>query len=273
MGEYKAIYRALAKFSPTADFRPKRPAMLSSFPSLLEIPEGTEVQDGTLTDKIESYTPGRRGRYIAMSVEMLQNDNLGALTSLPSTVGRRIERDRDGRLLALVVAASTTTTLADGDALAHANHSNLAAGGDAGIPSDTTLDHGLETMGLQTNFDGDPDSVQPRFALVPVTQQGAMLRLKQGVYGPTTAATSQLDWIRNLTVLSHGTLDASSTTQWYLFADPMDWEVFEWTEVAGHAPKIDSEFNFKSDALLLKAVHSFGVGAVDHRGIYVNPGA
>jgi phage head maturation protease len=274
IGDYSAIYKQIAAYSPTSDFRPKRPVMLSSWPALKEIPEAGNVEPGVLSDKIESYTPKRRGRMLSLVVEMMQNDDLNGLVTLPGTAGRRIERDRDAVLITLLNNAFGTTTLADGVALVHATHRNI--GTTPGAPSAALLDEALEIMGLQQNIDGDPETIIPTMAVVPVAHQGAMLRLVESTYGPTTAATGQLAWIRGLKVIANGLLDSATyggnSNRWFLFADPSDWPAFEWTEVSGNGPRVESQYDFASDALQMKATHSFGAGAVDQRGIFGNAG-
>lgn len=268
-GEYDPIYREIAQETDASDFNPIRPILASSFPDLNEVPEGADYEDGVLSDSAESFTPKRYGRVIKLSVEMLTKDNVGGLTRIPATYGRRVQRKRDALALGII---NTNAALSDAVALFHASHANLATGGDIGAPTSATLAAAREALGLQTNIDGDVETIRPKVLLVPVAHEDAALRLVEGQYMAATHANSRLKWIEQLQVISHGLLDATSSDAWYLLADPMDWPVLQWAEVSGHGPRFDSEYDWDSDALKMKVVDSFGVGAVDHRGGYKNAG-
>jgi hypothetical protein len=271
--EYKAVYPAFTQQTDASNFNAIRPISASSYPALLEVPEGADYQDGVLSDGAETFTPKRYARVLKLSVEMMTKDDVGGLTRIPSTWGRRVARNRDVLTLGIVTA---NAALADGSALFHANHSNLAAGGDVALPTSASFAEARRSMRVQKNIDGganDIENITPTILLVPAAQEDAAARLIMGAYDAATHANSRLKWIEGMDIVSHGLLDATSTTGWYMFADPNLWPVIQWCEVSGHGPRFDSEFDWDSDALKMKVVDSFGVGAVDYRGAYSNPGA
>lgn len=267
--EYSPIYPMIAARTDAPDFNPRKAILASTFPALLEVAEGADYQPGSLSESQESITPKRYARKIRMSVEMLTKDDLSGLTRAPQTYGRRVQMNRDALALAVLTANGA---LSDSVALFHASHGNLAAGGDVGVPSIAALAAGRAAMGIQDDLDGIILSLEPMVWLVPKAQENAALQVVAGQFVPTASSGAPLPWMRNLKVISHGTLDASSTTAHYMFADPADAPVLQWCEVSGNGPTLDSQYDWDSDALEMKVIDSFGVGAVDFRGGYKNAG-
>lgn len=265
---YAPIYPMIATRVDASDFNTQRAILASTFPALLEVPEGGDYQIGALVESQETYTPKRYGRQIRMSVEMLTKDNLGGLTRAPQAYGRRIQMNRDNLALGIFTA---NANMSDGVAIFAAGHANLSAA--PALPTIASLAEARTALGIQTDKDGIILSLEPRTWLVPKAQENAALQIVTGQFVPTSASGAPLPWMRNLQVIAHGTLDASSTTAHYLIADPADAEVLQYCEVSGQGPTLDSMFDWDSDTLKMKVIDSFGVGVVDYRGGYKNAGA
>lgn len=62
---------------------------------------------------------------------------------------------------------------------------------------------------------------------------------------------------------------------WYLFADPAAAPVIEYATLAGQNDDVftDTRIGFTIDGVETKARIDFGVGVIDFRGAYKNPGA
>lgn len=267
--EYAPIYPLIAARTEANSFNAKKVILASTFPALLEVAEGADYQNGSISESQESFTPKRYARKIRMSVEMLSKDDLSGLTRAPQTYGRRVQMNRDTLALAVITG---NAAMSDAVPIFNATHANLAVGGDVGVPSIAALAAGRAAMGIQDDLDGVILSLEPRVWLCPKAQENAALQVTSGQYMPTSVSGSALPWMKGLTVISHGTLDAASLTAHYLFADPADAPVLQWCEVSGNGPTLDSQYDWDSDALEMKVIDSFGVGCVDFRGGYKNPG-
>ena len=69
-------------------------------------------------------------------------------------------------------------------------------------------------------------------------------------------------------------LDAASATAWYLAASPAQIDHIIRAYLAGQGrPFVEQEVEFETDALNIKARLDLGVGVIDYRGLYRNPGA
>jgi hypothetical protein len=75
-------------------------------------------------------------------------------------------------------------------------------------------------------------------------------------------------------VISEPRLSASSTTQWYLAADPAQIDTIELAYLSGQdGVYLESRVGFDVDGVELKARHDIGAKAIDWRGFVRNVGA
>jgi hypothetical protein len=116
---------------------------------------------------------------------------------------------------------------------------------------------------------------QPRFLIVPV----ALETLAEGIlsslvmFGQSNNVDN-LAWIKNLTLVSDPRLDAVSSTAWYLAASPSQIDHIVRAYLAGQGrPYVEQKIGFETDDMAIKARLDFGVGVIDYRGLFKNPGA
>lgn len=267
--DYQPIYQRIAQKVDTSNFNPINAVLASTFPTLLEVPEGADYQPGSISDSKNSFTPKRYARKIRFSVEMLTKDDLSGLTRAPQTYGGILQSNRDSLAIGVITA---NANLSDAVALFAAGHSNVAAGTDVDPPSVASFSGMRKILATQTNSDGLVMGLQPVIALVPYALLDATQQIVAGNFMPTSAGSATLPWMRNIEVLAHGALDTADPKAWYFLADPSRSPVLQWCEVAGHGPMLDSRYDWDSDCLEFKVVDSFGVGAVDYRGGVYNAG-
>jgi hypothetical protein len=120
-------------------------------------------------------------------------------------------------------------------------------------------------------------NIVPRYLIVPVSYEATALELVnsisynaannnegvKNIYGPGGP--------RNLTVIGEPVLDGASTTVWYLAADPSQIDTVELTFLSGEeTPVLETEWDFKNDTYYNKIRQTFGVKAIDWRGLYRN---
>jgi hypothetical protein len=85
------------------------------------------------------------------------------------------------------------------------------------------------------------------------------------IYGPSGP--------RPIQVVVEPQLDASSAASWYLSADPAQVDTVEVSFLSGEeAPVLESEWDFDRDVWKYKVRQTFGVKAIDWRGLYKNAG-
>jgi len=254
-----------------SNFKKQTLAMLSEAPGLDQVPEGGEYRFGAYAESAESFTVKTYGKIVRFTRQALINDELGALTSIPSTQGaaaRRLEAD-------LVYSKLTSNPLmSDGLPLFHAGHNNLAA---AGAPlSVESLGASRAAMRKQKGINGneyiDP---QPRYLLVPVTLETKAEALLNSTVDPSRNNNSENpEWIRRLTLVADPRLDVNSEASWYLATDPMQIEGLVRAYLEGEQrPFLEEQEGWKTDTMDYKVRLDVGVGVIDYRGLYKNPGA
>lgn len=260
----------------TDDLKAITRTRFSEAPDLDDIPEGKEYPEAGMSDSKESYAVAKKGKMFTVSWETIVNDDLGALSRVPAMFGNAARRTQNKKVYEVLTA---NALMGDGYALFSSSHaSGDNTSGAAAAPSVTTLNAGFTKMRLQKGLTTDAVlGLIPRFLIVPVAYEATALEIvnsisynaannNEGVknlYGPTGP--------RNLTVIGEPTLDAASSTTWYLAADPMQIDTVELTFLAGEeSPQIDTEWDFDTDTYKNKVRQTFGVKAIDWRGLYRN---
>jgi hypothetical protein len=127
-------------------------------------------------------------------------------------------------------------------------------------------------------------NIQPRYLIVPATLSSTALQLVGSLADPaaggsaTTGNSNTLNIYgpngpRPIQVVVEPQLDASSTASWYLSADPAQVDTVEVSFLSGEeAPVLESEWDFDRDVWKYKVRQTFGVKAIDWRGLYKNAG-
>jgi hypothetical protein len=127
-------------------------------------------------------------------------------------------------------------------------------------------------------------SIMPRYIIFPSAISGTVLEFLSSASPPTvggsavgTSGTNNIygpNGDRPLTPVCEPMLDANSQTSWYLASNTGDCDTVELAFLQGEeSPVIESEFDFDRDVYKHKVRQTFGVAAIDFRGLYKNPGA
>ena len=253
-----------------ADFKPQTLVSLSEAPGFLEVPEGAEYKAGAFSEAAETFAVKSYGRVLEISRQAIINDDLSAFTQMPAAFGssaRRLEAD-------LVYGRLTgSQVMSDNKALFHTAHGNLAASG-AAISLDT-LGAARAAMRKQKGVAGlgyiDP---QPRFIIVPVCLETKAEQILSSIVVPAVQSNAMVEWMRNLQIVADPRLDAVSETAWYLAASPTQIDTIVRAYLAGEPrPYYEENVAFERDVMGIKSRLDFGVGVIDWRGLFKNPGA
>lgn len=254
-----------------SDFKTQTLVSLSEAPGLEKVAELGEYTHGNFSEAAESFAIETFGKIITISRQALINDDLGAFTRIPQAFGasaRRLEADHIyGKLI-------NNPTMGDGKTLFHADHGNLGTAAELSVAA---IGAARAAMRKQKGLAGvgyfDP---QPRFLIVPVSLETTAEALLASLADPASANSGVANptWVRGLVLVADPRLDADSETAWYLAADPRQIETIVRAYLAGEPrPYLEENSEFVRDALSHKCRMDFGVGVIDYRGLYKNPGA
>ena len=269
---YEATPRSFIQFCRQVrarDFKDMHRVQLGEAPSLDEVPEGGEYKRGALSEAKETYRIRTFGKTVAVTRQVVINDDLEAFTRLPAlygAAGANLEND-------VVWSVFTANpAMADGKALFHADHKNLAATG--AVLSVDAIGKGRSDMARQTGVDGKTMiNVRPSYLIVPAALElKADQLLAQNLY-PAKSADIVPQSIRLLTLISEPRLDLASATAWYLAASPSQIDTIEYAYLESQQGMyIETRAGFDVDGIEIKCRLDFGAKAIDWRGLYKNAG-
>jgi hypothetical protein len=258
-------YRRIAQQRGFADFRPHYAVKIGEFPMLEKLTESGEIKFGTFSEGKEQIAVVPYAKGISVSRQMLVNDRLGAIGQLLGGYGRTVVRFEEITFYAMMLSANTK--LSDNQVVFHADHKNLATAG--ATISTTSVGAGRAAMRKQKGLDGATLNIQPSILLVSPDKETEAQQFITPVVVNNQANANP--WSSTLTPIVAGELTGNA---WYLFASPEESPVYQWGLLDGYAaPRIRMDEPFGTQGLRMTVEHDFGVGAIDFRGGYKNPGA
>ena len=270
---YDAYPRTFALFCRqvlATDFKSMHRVQLGEAPQLLEVGESGEFKRGTLGESKESYRVKTYGRVVAITRQVLINDDLDAFTRIPAMYGNSIAQLESDVVWGIITA---NPAMADGNALFHTTHKNLAATGAA--LDVASVGAARAAMALQTGLDKKTVlNIRPAFLIVPAALELKAEQLVAQNLVPADSAKVVPQSIRTLSPISEPRLDAASATSWYLAASPNQIDTIEYAYLEGQqGAYIETRNGFDVDGVEIKCRLDFGAKAIDWRGLYRNPGA
>jgi hypothetical protein len=267
---YPRTFVAFCRQVLATDFKAMNRVQIGEAPQLLKVNESGEFKRGTIAESKESYRIETYGRVVGITRQVLINDDLDAFTRIPAMYGTAIATLESDVVWGIVTA---NAAMADGVALFHATHKNLAASGAA--LSVTTVGDGRAAMAKQTGLDKKTVlNIRPAFLIVPAALELAAEQLIAQNLVPAKTGDVVPQSIRTLTPISEPRLDNASATAWYLAANPAQIDTIEYAYLEGQqGAYIETRNGFDVDGVEIKCRLDFGAKAIDWRGLYKNAGA
>jgi hypothetical protein len=173
--------------------------------------------------------------------------------------------------------------MSDGNSLfssSHASGDNTSGG--AGAPAVGTLNTAFIKMMTQKGLTaGVVLNIQPRYLIVPVAVAATAMQLVGSLADPSVGGNAAgnsntlniygPNGTRPLQVIAEPQLDASSASVWYLAADANQIDTVELSFLQGEeSPVLENEWDFDKDVYRYKIRQTFGVKAIDWRGLFRN---
>ena len=256
------------------DFKQINRTRFSEAPDPEQVPERAEYKEKAMSDSKESYRVEKYGEMFTISWETVVNDDLDAISRVPAMHGNACRRKVNKEVYAVLTA---NALMGDNNALfsaSHASGSNLS--GASAAPSVTTLNAAFAAMRTQKGLSADSIvSVIPRYLIVPAALEATALELVSSTSYIVANGNSGVQNLygqggsRQLNVVCDPNLDGNSATAWYLSADPSQIDTVEVSFLQGEeSPVLESDWNFRRDVYEYKVRQTFGVKAIDWRGLY-----
>ena len=268
-----STWETFSRLGDVSDFREYKRMVPAVIGTLEEVNEAGEYKNMKLPDLAGNPIKAKRhGNIIAVTPELLINDDIGYIQSLADGLGRTGNRTIERAVYALL---NSNPVLKDGNALFSAAHGNLANPGTAiGVE---TLDAARTAMMLQKapgEVNDEYLDIVPKILLAHVGIAGKARVVVTSQYDPDAENKLQRGNMVYNMVEQIVPTPRLPQLAWYLFADPNVAPVIEVVFLNGQRePEITQDEDFRTSGLAWKVELPFGVGAIDFRGGYKNPGA
>jgi hypothetical protein len=264
-------YRQIFLRRDFRDFKPHRHLRVGDFPNLVPLSESGEIQAGTMSESQELVALTTFARRIRVTRPMLVNDDLGAFTDFAAMIGRRVADFENVTAYGLLNTANGDgPTLTNGAAPVFATGAARANKASAGTALDlTNLAAGRAAVMKQKTLDGLPISVGTSMQLVVgPNQELAARQLTVSVQANQTGNVNI--YAGFIQPLVEPLIPAN---RWYLFSDAVSAPVYVYGYLNGaEGPQVTTGPVSGVDGVEVSVIFDFGVGAIDWRGAWFNPG-
>jgi hypothetical protein len=253
------------------DFKPHRHLRIGDFPTLLPLAENGEIQVGTMSESQEIVLLQTFARRIRVTRPMLVNDDLGAFTDFAASIGRRVAEFENATAYNLLNSANGDgPTLATGSAPVFATGAARANKAGTGTPLDTaTIGAGRAAIMKQRTLDGLPISMGQTMRLL--VGPNLELAARQATVVVQASETAKANVFAGFVQPVVEPLIPAN--RWYLFSDPVAAPVYVYGYLNGaEGPQVTTGPVQGADGVEVSVIFDFGVGAIDWRGAWFNPG-
>jgi hypothetical protein len=243
------------------------------------VEENGDYKDMSMSDQKESYTVEKRGSLLSLTYEAMRNDDLGEFSK---NVNKQSSAMKGTINRSVYQIFWDNAALSDGVALFHSSShgANLVTS----ALSVTSLNVMYAAMALQTGLNSDVIlGIVPRFLVVAPGIFGTAWQLLHAPADPaaggSAAGNSNTVNIygpggsRSLALIEEPILAGNDTDSWYGIAGNEQVDTVELTFLQGEeSPVFEQETAFVQDAVRFKIRQTWGVKALDYRGLYKSTG-
>jgi len=266
-------WEPLVKKRTAKDFKPFSNVRLNDvfIDETSEILEGGEYTQIKMTDGKESYRVYKFGKKLILSWEALINDDLSMFNDAVANVVDGFTQFHNRAFYQVLTSATSVfkgaNKMSDGKYIFHADHNNL-------IGTGTTINiDSLTAMRLllrsQTSPSGNKLNLNPKFLIV-----GPALETLAEQFTSSNYVATEQGKINKLGGSLTPIVDANiSGNQWFLSATPSAIPTIEVANLEGQELFTESRYSFDVDGMETKIRNTYGIKAIDFRGMVKNPGA
>ncbi len=265
-------FSAWARQGRLSDFRPATRVAVSGSLKLEKVNEHGEFKRGAMTDSGEQIQLATYAKSIGITRHTIINDDLDVFGRIPQMYAQAAVAMESSLVYSILTG---NPTMGDGIALFDSGHANMAAS-NAAI-NVASLGKARGAMRVQKDpGSGEPLNLQPRFLIVPAALETVALQYISQNYIAAKSADYN-PFAGSLDLIVEPRLDAVSATSWFLAADPAAVDTVEYAYLDGaEGLQIETRDGFASGSdvqgIEVLAYEDFAAKAIDHRGLYKQPG-
>lgn len=266
------------------DFKTIHRVRLGAIPNLPVWADNEDPEKASFADAEETYAVEARSLEVSFSWRLIVNDDMDALSRIPSQMGNAAARTVNKVAWAVVTANDTMsdTVALFSAASGNRKQSNLTTGASS-PPAKATVGTMKKLMRLMRGENTPGDAAQgndvlnlePTYLVGPAALETEILELTRSQSDPADNKSSGVVNVhRNLTPVIEPLLDDNSATAYYLFASPMQIDTVEVTFLQGQeTPLVSDYMDPKNFSQCFTIVSTFAAKALNHRGIQKHTGA
>lgn len=264
---YQLAPKNWSKFAATdvlRNFKLNNVVRGGDFPSLSEVEEGGEIQNGSFGEKQEQVQLKSWGRIVGLTRRALVNDDLVQLALVANDAGTSAAR-LENKLVFDVL--KNNSAMSDGYNLFSSQHANLGTG--AAI-SDTSIGEAFKLMRQQKTDDGlDQLNLNPKFMIVGPESE-ALARKYLAQLNPASVSDVNV-WAGSLELIVDSEINSND---YFFVADPKMARAIMLYRLEGYeSPRIETRVDFRSESVEIKCAHDAAAAAIDHRPLVKNANA
>ena len=227
--------------------------------------EGGEYRSATIQEQSSSWKISTYGKKISVTRQLIINDDLDALSRIPSMIGRGMSLFESNQVWALITGNATLS--ADSKALFHADHSNSGTG----AIGTSAISDARKSLRTQTDIAGNKVNLRPNFLLVPTSLETAAQQFLSPIQPATTGDVNI--FTGSLSLIVEPRLDDASEAVYYVTANPSQIDMIAHGYLAGESgPQVDTVSERDPDGVCIYARLDFGTTLLNHRGFYKSTG-
>lgn len=254
------------------DFKPKQIIQISEAGNLEEVTQNGELTMDHPTDSAVTSVLATFGKTFGFTRQALINDDIDLLSKLPAAYVRAAKRGINRAVYKLL---RDNPTMADGEKLFSAAHSNLGAGA---APSVDAYQEAMGRMMHQKNLRGTETlNVRPRFVICDPLQYAEHAKMLRSIADPGAANSGAVNPFQGMMelVMDADLLgeDSTGSLPYFFAAGPDSCGTIEVCYLNGvEEPQLDCRVGFDFLGIQYRILHDRGVTLLDHRGLFKNPG-
>lgn len=253
----EAVWDRIAMIRPVSDFKAVTGVRVNGGFTFEEVGPAGELKSAEATDEARSFGAKSYGRISSITRRDIINDDLGALTVVPTRLGRG-------------AAIRLNTNFWTEFQANNATYFEKATAGAGNALSLTSLKAAVSGYRKLSDADGNPLGVSPAMLLLPPELEiaGAELMGSALIHGTSGAAPSTNVLAGRYQVVSSAYLTSAST--WWLVANPGDLNAMEVLFLNGNRNPVveQAEADFDTLGIQVRGYFDFGVAKGEPKSCY-----
>lgn len=258
------VWRDLVSIVPITDFRVQERTRFGGYGDLPVVAENDPyLALGSPTDEVATYQIAKHGGTESVTLEMIANDDAGAIMRIPRKLARAAKRTVSKFVLDFL---KDNPVIYDNLPMFHEDHANL---GSTALAAAAVSAARVKMKRQREKDSGDRLGIGPRFLWVPD-------ELEEEAYDLFRRDTNlDQSFVQSLSLQIRPVWYWEDVTDWCLSADPLDIPAVEMGFFQGNEePELFVQDNptlgsmFSHDRMTYKIRHIYGGTVTDYRGLF-----